>query len=310
MPYKELREALAQVKLAEQAPWQHLNRQDFAALNNMYGYNVAQAHNGNQVDDGFQGDRQANQEGGRFLFFLSQSAKNPYRYTRLAAYNGSWVPVIALGTLKLGLCATLDQLIALIKANSLRKPSGWPQGLSNLWRTAPHGNWAGDLPERRLSNGEEQWFLSRRAQQAYAMNEWQIHHNQQRIYPFDAELANDPGAIRIVSVTARRSLDGHHWSYAPPEDEEQPERRKLGAEGMPRHLYRPGGQDYEGDVKGKMGIRKPPEGRKPKDTDYRMRLYTRRPIRFYFSFNHYRTIEAGTSQGTIVINPWFAIAED
>ncbi len=38
-------------------------------------------------------------------------------------------------------------------------------------------------------------------------------------------------------------------------------------------------------------------------------LYDRSWIRFYFSFNHYRTIAFNTSAGQLVINPWFAVAE-
>lgn len=313
--YDLLKGALSEVNFEGKTPWEKWTPKDVKAIKAMFPYN----HQGNgEVDDGFDGDRQSNMEGGRLLFAVSQSKANPYRFSRLKAYNGTYVPVIALDLLRKEFCATLGQFLNVIRHNYQQPVRLWPQQLNDLWRDEPHGNWNGDLPERQLSEGERAWYRGRRDQHPYSMNEWQIHHNKVSVYPFDQSLATDPGAIRIVSVSAQRFLGSQHWNidYGAA-GVEPPVKHKAEMDGgVGSAKYYDSGDKYtRAEVKREQGHTfgaSPGDNKKKyRQADLKERLYRRKPLRFYFSFNHYRPVVVRTKQGgEFVLNPWVAIAED
>lgn len=323
MTYANLLSDLKNVDFDREAALDHLSSSDAKAIKGMFAYPEHLAHNGN-VDDGFNGDRQSNGAGGKSLFAASQGSGNVYRHTRLRAYNGSYVPVISLQALRTHVCATLDQLITEIATHTFKSTANWPAKLKQLWRNEPHGNWFGDLPEARITEGERAWEKKNRERHGYKMNEWQIILNGKMEYPFSSQLADDPGAIRLVSVASSHALRAMNWHYTPPEDSTEPVPAKFQplAEGkqLEGQKFRTRGESaYKGasvartdPAKGKkvwFGL--PPSiDQSKKQADYTRRLYNRAAIRFYFSFNHYRTIQVRTSQGDFVLNPWFAIMRD
>ena len=193
----------------------------------------------------------------------------------------------------------------------------WSPQLLELWRMEPHGNWHGDLPERKIPEGERTWYKNNRTNQAYPMNEWQILGTGRQVYPFDQKLATDPGAIRIVSVSSARYWRGANWNAAPP-DPVQPEKLAKLVEGKEEGPYYITGVKYtaqagvrkDADTKKLVGVASNITKKNPDPTAFKARLYNRKPIRFYFSFNHYRTILIHTNHGDLILNPWFAIAED
>lgn len=316
MGYEEQKNAIKNIDFASDEPWKSWSSRHVAAIRDMFGYleNLPP----DDIDDDWEGDRQSNQLGGAKMFVVSQSASNPYRFSRIRAYNGTFVPVISLDCLTANFCSTLGTLLNDIKIECKKRTKNWNQQLIALWRMEPHGNWHGDLPERKIPEGERKWYKINRDKQAYPMNEWQVLRGGIQVYPFDRKLATDPGAIRIVSVSSARYWRGANWNPAPPDPLPlQPAPLKKLAEGKQTGPYYITGNKYTApagirkDDAGKMkGVPSRITEKSPNPSDFRARLYNRQAMRFYFSFNHYRTILIRTNHGELILNPWFAIAED
>lgn len=320
MCYETKLAALMEVDFDSDRPWLTWKHKDVVAILGMFGYGEREV---DEVDDGVR-DRQSNTEGGRLLFVLSQSSKNPYRGCRVAAQNGSYVPLIPLSLLTENFCAGLDDLITRIKLCLPGSPAALPAPplgvtpLDQLWRQEPHGNWKGSLPERIVSDGERLWYKTNRAAHAYSMNEWQVSVNGAAVYAFDGRLATDPGAIRIVSVTGRRTLTGAGFNWAGVGAPTEGFKGVVQGKALAGKKYYAGGEEYtHAATHGMKPVRddKPlgvPTGfnkKKAAKRDYTEPLHDRAPIRFYFSFNHYRTIEFNVKGERVLINPWFAIIE-
>jgi hypothetical protein len=315
MGYNELKAAFLDIDFASDNAWSKWNAKNLRVIREMFGY--LDHIPPDDIADDWNGDRQSNQLGGAKLFVVSQSEKNPYRFSRIRAYNGTFVPVVSLDCLTTHFCSTLGTLLNQIKIECKRMTKNWSPQLLELWRMEPHGNWHGDLPERKIPEGERTWYKNNRTNQAYPMNEWQILGTGRQVYPFDQKLATDPGAIRIVSVSSARYWRGANWNAAPP-DPVQPEKLAKLVEGKEEGPYYITGVKYtaqagvrkDADTKKLVGVASNTTKKNPDPTAFKARLYNRKPIRFYFSFNHYRTILIHTNHGDLILNPWFAIAED
>jgi hypothetical protein len=349
-PYARLLSALEQVNFEGETPWLKWKTKDLDAIEHMFGNTTV----GEDEDERDNTDRQSNVVAGRRLFALSQSKENPYRFSRIRAQNGSYLPVIPIALITRFMAADAEAMLTAIRINVLTTPAGWPAfrgiPLGDLWRMSPHHNWAGTLPERRISQGEATWYLNRRATHAYAMNEWQVRAaNGQLACTFDGKLVTDPGAIRFVSVTGRRTLTQANMSYVAQGGGvyEEGYKGKLDQpkqSNIPR-TYTPG---QAPNVAVALPVGAPPNPgfiqpvasvpytgqiRKVKDTNYRgvderdrphgqrganpkrkdafdLDLHERKPTRFYFSLNHYRTIVFNVSSRQVELNPWFLIVDD
>jgi hypothetical protein len=174
--------------------------------------------------------------------------------------------------------------------------------------------------QSNVAGGRYLFVLSaQRANHAYSMNEWQVQTGATYPYKFSSKLADDPGAIRIVSVTGRRSLTNSNISYVyTPQDPRGPSFRGT-IEKPPKQemttLFYDNNQPYtfaggtkQGKDDGKIkGVPEDFRGKKASGSDFSATLHNRKQVRFYFSFNHYRTIQFKVKSQLIDLNPWFAI---
>lgn len=317
------------------SPWEKWGSKDVDAIIAMFGESGA-TEDGDEED---RVDRQSNVLAGRKLFALSQSKLNPYRFSRIGAQNGSYIPVIPIGVMKDSMCAEVGALLSHIRTHLLTPPApvigvtpGWPafkgvHPLMDLWRMAPHQNWSGTLPERIISAGEAQWYVGRRNLHAYAMNEWQIRRpNGMIACPFDQKLVTDVGAIRFVSVTGRRTLTASNMSWvaatgnaheggfkgkmdAPKDGSRLPRYDATGTPYARSDIAKKTAPNYRGENKERL-FGAPSNIKSPKTAQFTLDLHDRKPIRFYFSANHYRSIAFNVKGRTIQLNPWFALIDD
>lgn len=330
--YGQALTALKQVKFDGESPWDSWTPQNLAAIRAMFG-NSNGTEGGDETDNA---DRQSNVAGGRMLFALSQSSLNPYRYSRMQAQNGeSYVPVVPLSLINDHMSATVGAFINHIRTHVLNLPTGWAAfngiALMNLWRMAPHQNWSGTLPERLISGGEALWYAGNRLLRAYSMNEWQVRDAMnQYACQFSSKLVTDVGAIRFVSVTGRRTLTATNVSYVVGAgigvaNQDPGFKSKVDEDPQTKHslkkLYDAAGGVYDGSrgikpqestsysgttKKRPFGL---PPNTKSRANAFTVDLHERKPIRFYFSLNHYRSICFNVKGQQVSLNPWFAIID-
>jgi hypothetical protein len=326
--YGEALKALSQVNFEGEAPWNSWDSKALDAIELMF--HESGGTEGGDDDDRV--DRQSNVPAGRKLFALSQSKANPFRFSRIKAMNGSYLPVIPIALLTTSMASEATAMVTHLRTHMLTAPpAAWPplngvHPMGDLWRMAPHQNWSGTLPERKVSNGEAQWYVGQRAAHAYAMNEWQVRRPTGQIAcAFSGQLVSDPGAIRFVSVTGRRTLTARNisWVVHTGAIHEAGYKAKVeapkGTAANPR--FDAQGRPYEGNVKSissanYRGVNnknrvfgQPPNTKGNAPKTFTADLHDRRPIRFYFSLNHYRPIAFNVKSRTVSLNPWFAIVD-
>lgn len=331
--YGQALTALKAVPFDGESPWEKWAPKHLNAIKAMFGNSNGTEGRDDDDDEGQHVDRQSNVTGGRMLFALSQSEANPFRYSRMQAQNGkSYVPVIPVELLNQCLSATAGAFITHIRTHVLTAPGGWGPfntiPLADLWRMAPHQNWSGTLPERMISDGEAVWYATNRNTRAYAMNEWQVRSaTGQFACQFSNKLVTDVGAIRFVSVTGRRTLTSINASYvvATGSPHEKGFKGKVDEDPQTKHslkkLYEPAGGVYDGSkgIKPKestsySGTTKTrpfglPPNTKSRANAFTVDLHERKPVRFYFSLNHYRPICFNVKGAQVSLNPWFALID-